>query len=175
MALSIGVLLAGLGALAIGFGSLGGDPDPRRVQSDVEREQTVRSAQALTDYDVVVPVDLPDGWTTTTSRVDRGATGASVYFRALLGPDEQYVGLLVLAADEEQRVEQETEEADVVGTEEAGGLTWDVHAEQSDGDVAWTSVDDERTVVLVGGRSADAEDLRTVARSLEPAEEAGTT
>jgi hypothetical protein len=93
-------------------------------QPPVDVAGTAKSVAAQTKWPLQIPVGLPDGWRATSVRYVRSTDGVMTWHAGYVTPDNQSVAVEQAMEPTAGWVRAEVNRAAVVGTVDAGGLTW---------------------------------------------------
>lgn len=131
----------------------------------VEYGPDAETLQAEADYPVTLPAeDLPEGWTPTSSHLDIG--GPVEWGLGFATPKDSHVMITQSDGDPEAVIADRVEDADPVGTVNAGDREWE-HFDNDDDWRALVSQEDDVTLIVSGPADLDelaymAEGLRTM-------------
>lgn len=93
-------------------------------QPPVDVAGTAKSVAAETRWPLQIPTGLPDGWRATSVRYVRSTDGVMTWHAGYTTPDNQSVAIEQAMEPTVGWVRAEVNRAAVVGTVDAGGLTW---------------------------------------------------
>ena len=143
IARSVGVL--GVIVLALfGLGQLLTITPDKPSTSSVDYRTAVESSRTVSDFELLAPTTLPEGWRATSVRFDSDA-----WHLGVLTDDDAYVGLEQVRMSEERAVERFAEGSRADGTAVIDGDTWSRRTGPDD-DTTYLRRDGDVTNVVIG-------------------------
>lgn len=121
--------------------------EPASPVKSVDYQQTVDFAREQSDFPLLAPVALPDGWRATSVAF---TPESPRWHLGLLTDDERYVGLEQSGSSAASMVETYVDDAAVPGDDvQVSGKTWQTWTD-ADGDTALVRTEQDVTTLVVG-------------------------
>jgi len=151
-------------------------PDPAETPAvdyhTVAAESQVQASEPLVDP------DLPPAFTSNSAELTNSADGVSTWYIGLITPTKEFIGVTQGINANPTWIAQQLESQPATGTETIDGREWDIydHRDEKDpGNLAYAmvtivpgaSMDDSNDTAYILFGTADANEFRTVAASVD--------
>lgn len=136
------------------------------VQPAVDVTAAAGGAAPRAGFPLSVPVGLPDGWRSTSARLQRGTDGVLTWHVGWVTPSGRYAGLEQAGRPTPEWEDTQVTDGKEQGTVEAGGVTWLVRSRTDRGVTSWVLRAPGRTTIVTG--TAERAELAELAAALAP-------
>jgi hypothetical protein len=134
------------------------------VQPALDVAGAARGAADRAGFPLTVPQGLPDGWRSTSARLQRNTDGVLTWHVGYLTPQGRYAGFEQAGSPTPAWEAKQVTDGKEQGTVAVAGVRWLVRSRTDRGVTSWVLRGSGRTTVVTG--TADAAELTALAGSL---------
>jgi hypothetical protein len=136
------------------------------VQPAVDVAAAANGAAGQAGFALSVPAGLPDGWRSTSARLQRNTDGVQTWHVGWVTPSGRYAGMEQAGSPTREWEDTQVTDGREQGTVEAGGVTWLVRSRTDRGITSWVLRGQGRTTIVTG--TAQRDELAALATALAP-------